>query len=124
MKLNQQEREQHPIRAEQEEDTESKLMELHKQVQKLSCKNYHHAVCFFLGGTTGVDVEETETSGGSHSKSTGDHRNQYGGIIPYASIQVERLMRDKEELSDKLRLKEEQLNTFKSSLAQVLGYLA
>ena len=41
MKLNQQEREQHPIRAEQEEDTESKLMELHKQVQKLSCKNCH-----------------------------------------------------------------------------------
>ena len=66
-----QEMELHPTRAEQEEDTESKLMELHKQVYKLPLKKCPHTRVFYLGGTTGVDAEETETGRGSCSESTG-----------------------------------------------------
>jgi len=78
-------REHQPTRTEQEEDTESKLMELHKQVEQL-----------------GLMLRKQKQAEG-----------------PALKIQVERLARDKEELFEKLKLKEEQLSTFKSSLAQL-----
>jgi len=84
MELHQPERE-HPMKAEQEEDTESRLLELQKQVEQLGL----------------VLRKQKQVEG------------------PSLKVQVEKLTRDKEELCDKLRLKEEQLTTFKSSLAQL-----
>jgi len=46
-------------------------------------------------------------------------RKQKQAEGPTLKLQVERLTRDKEELCDKLMLKEEQLATFKSALAQL-----
>lgn len=69
----------------QEEDTESKLMELHKQVEQL-----------------GLMLRKQKQTEG-----------------PGLKVQVERLTREKEEMQEKLKLKEEQLATFKSSLAQL-----